>query len=110
MPRFRTVVCALFLLAVIGGASLIGAAPAQADNCQPEEIVVRMIPGSQPGWESPLADGSDPRCVYAAYVGCPNQADPAGCAGGVANYQEWLLGCESRANPTGFCAPPLILP
>lgn len=48
--------------------------------------------------------------MYAAYVNCPNQADPVGCANGVINYRDWLLGCQSMTNPSGLCRPPVPLP
>jgi hypothetical protein len=88
MTRHHVVRAAAFAAALLS-ASVVTlssyAAPALADNCQPEELVVRMAQGGG-SWESPVAaDEYDPRCVGAAQVGCVNQADPVGCANGVAS-------------------------
>jgi hypothetical protein len=106
VSRITSAARAALVLTLLAGASLAGAPAAQADNCQPEELAYQIVTGDDT-WESPVApDSEDPRCIYAAYVGCPNQADPVGCASGVANYRQWLLGCPSRTNPTGLCKPP----
>ena len=84
MPLSRAAAFAAALVATLLVALSSGAAPAQADNCQPEELLVRTVPGQDPNWQSPVApDASDPRCVLAAQLGCPNQADPAGCSDGI---------------------------
>lgn len=82
-PVVRAAAMAAALLAGLAVALCAAAPPAQADNCQPEELIVRAATPDK-SWESPVApDERDPRCVGAAHVSCPNQADPVGCAAGV---------------------------
>jgi hypothetical protein len=83
LPLSRAAAFAAALLVFLLLAASSGAPAAQADNCQPEELVYERITGDA-DWESPVApDESDPRCVIAAQLGCPNQADPAGCSNGI---------------------------
>ena len=81
LSRAAAFAAALFVTLIVSLGS--GAAPAQADNCQPEELVYQTVTGDA-AWESPVApDASDPRCVVAAQLGCPNQADPPNCLNGI---------------------------
>jgi len=105
VSRIAAAACAAVVLAVLASASLVNPSPAKADNCQAEELILRTI-FNDPNAESPIADEADPRCIYLAYAGCPNLQSPVECVSGALNYEQWLLGCGSRTNPTGFCAPP----
>ena len=96
--RAVLVTAALAVSAVAG----LGAAPAaQANNCQPEELVIRAAPGYG-GWESPLApDSSDPRCVVAAQLGCPDQSQPGPCLGGIySRFQDSLTTPDCVYSPS----------
>jgi hypothetical protein len=78
-PALRRAVFAAALLAALAILLAQHAAPAHADHCQPEELVVRNL---DPNWNSPIPDNQDPRCQFAAHLGCPNQRDPVGCSTG----------------------------
>lgn len=74
-----------------------GAASARADNCQPEELAYEVATGDA-DWESPVApDASDPRCVIAAQLGCPNQADPGNCINGIRTTVAGTPDCQYSA-------------
>jgi hypothetical protein len=101
---------ALFFLAALIGTLSLGAAPAQADHCQPEELAGRAVLG--PTFNSPLQDSADPRCYVAAALSCENQADPADCARGIAGSlaqttdrdqenPEWVLACSRAVSGLG---------
>lgn len=79
-PVLRAAAFAAALLAAALATSLaFQAAPAHADHCQPEELVVGTVDGN---WNSPIPDSQDPRCQFAAHLGCPNQRDPFACSAG----------------------------
>lgn len=100
MNRALALLVPTLLVAVVATAA--APAPALADNCQPEELVVRMVPGMGT-FQSPVADNDDPRCYVAAGLDCQNQADTVNCANGIAaallraadsRHPEYILRCE----------------
>ena len=97
----RPAVLATATLAVSVVAALGAAPAAQANNCQPEELVVRVVPGYG-GWESPVApDSSDPRCVVAAQLGCPDQSQPGPCLNGIyTRFQDSLTNPDCVYSPS----------
>jgi hypothetical protein len=70
------------------------AAPAQADHCQAEELVVRA---AIDGWTSPVADYDDPRCQVGAHLSCPNMGRPDQCTIGA------MQSTFSRVFGSGCC-------
>lgn len=110
LSRTLAVIHAIALVVAVWGAiSLVSPATAQADNCQPEELVLRAATGNQTA-ESPIySDANDPRCIALAELGCPNLQDPAGCINGIAATAIAIpLGCQSPTNPVGLCDPAVI--
>lgn len=85
----RVASTALIALALVMVASLTGPEAALADRCQPEEIVLQMVPGLP---QSPLGpDESDPRCPVMQAVLYDN----------VACDQSKFLRCVNSINAAG---------
>lgn len=91
--RLRVALTALIATVAVVFASGLQAAPAQADNCQAEELVLQMFPPRTSGMpqDSPVPDESDPRCILLKWAGCSNAADPIGCFNGI-----WETSVQSR--------------
>lgn len=71
-------------------------APARADHCQAEELIVRMVPGFE-AFESPAGgDYDDPRCFVGQELGCESQAMPQECLDGLTRRL-------ANAEPGGGC-------
>lgn len=72
----------------------VAPAPAQADNCQIEQLA---------GLPPLMAESSDPRCVILKRQGCPNLQDTVNCAigvaGRVAGTPDRVLYCFNNYHP-----------
>jgi len=75
--RFAALLAALFAATLLSLGSY--AATAQADHCQPEEIVYRTATGDTT-YQSPIPDMEDPRCQLGAHLSCPDQSQQPACA------------------------------
>jgi hypothetical protein len=84
----------LLVVSLVLGAVVVGASPAHADRCQPEELV--LGPGN-----GPMAEGDSPLCAVLDYY-----VYPFVCPG----PQQPLASCLANPNPDPTYRPPLVPP
>ncbi len=106
----RLAAMVLGALVAVAFASGVQAAPAQADNCQAEELLTKQLfPSGHPLYESPAGDeSSDPRCVVLKTAGCDNASTPGPCLAGIvttANGTVIRVLCQVTGGPICYVGP-----